>query len=319
MQIEGQEVYVSVSIGLSLAPADTIDADELFCFADTAMYVAKTNQQGLAIYTTEMSESLRSRRTLENRLSGAITRDEFSVVYQPQCDIATGEITAFEALLRWNNDGRIIPPLEFIPLLEGNGQIVEVGQWVFEQACSQAAQWIAQGLPKRVAINISPIQFRDADFIRQVTDTIGQHNLPPQLIELEITEGLLVEDIENTSEKLFELTKLGCRISVDDFGTGYSSLAYLEQLPIDALKIDREFIKDIPAADDGTVAASVIVLGQSLNMEVLAEGVETPDQVAFLKANDCHAYQGNILSAPISGHQCTELMQKFSDHKTTSA
>ena len=282
------------------------------------MYVAKTNQQGLAIYTTEMSESLRNRRSLENRLAGAIRRNEFSVVYQPQCDIATGKITAFEALLRWNNNGEIIPPLDFIPLLEGNGQIVEVGQWVLDQACAQSAQWQAQGLPVRVAVNISPIQFRDANFIRQVKNTIRQHNLPPNLVELEITEGLLVEDIENTSEKLFELKEFGCRISVDDFGTGYSSLAYLKHLPIDVLKIDREFIKDIPSADDGTIAASVIVLGQSLNMEVLAEGVETPDQLEFLKANTCHAYQGNLLSKPIAGKQCIELMEKFSD-KNTSA
>ena len=318
MQIEGQEVYVGVSIGMSLAPTDSTDADELFCFADTAMYVAKTNQQGLAIYTTEMSESLRNRRSLENRLASAIRRNEFSVVYQPQCNIATGEITAFEALLRWNNDGKIISPLEFIPLLEGNGQIVKVGQWVFNQACAQAAQWQAQGLPTRIAINISPIQFRDPNFIREVKNTIGKYNLPPNFVELEITEGLLVEDIENTSEKLFELKEFGCRISVDDFGTGYSSLAYLKHLPIDVLKIDREFIKDIPSADDGTIAASVIVLGQSLNMEVLAEGVETPDQVEFLKTHNCHAYQGNLLSKPITGKKCVELMQKHSDKNTST-
>ena len=318
MQIQGQEVYVGVSIGMSLAPTDTTSADELFSFADTAMYVAKTNQQGLAIYTTEMSESLRNRRSLENRLASAIKRNEFSVVYQPQCDIATGKITAFEALLRWNNDGKTIPPLEFIPLLEGNGQIVEVGQWVFAQACAQSAKWQALGLPARVAINISPIQFRDADFIHHVKKTINKHNLTPNLVELEITEGLLVEDIENTSEKLFELKEFGCRISVDDFGTGYSSLAYLKHLPIDVLKIDQEFIKDIPTADDGTIAASVIVLGQSLNMEVLAEGVETPDQLEFLKTHSCHAYQGNMLSKPITPKQCIELMEKFSD-KNTSA
>ena len=310
MQIEGQEVYVGVSIGMSFAPTDSTNADELFCFADTAMYVAKTNQLGMAIYTTEMSESLRKRRSLENRLAGAIKRGELSVVYQPQCDIVTGEITAFEALLRRNNDGEIIPPLEFIPLLEGSGQIVKVGHWVFDQACIQSAQWQAQGLPARIAINISPIQFRDADFVRRVKDTIQKHDLPPHLVELEITEGLLIEDIENTSKKLFDLKELGCRISVDDFGTGYSSLAYLKHLPIDVLKIDREFIKDIPAGDDGTIAASVIVLGQSLNMEVLAEGVETPDQLRFLKTNNCQAYQGNLLSEPITGDECIELMKE---------
>ena len=172
-----------------------------------------------------MSENLRNRRSLENRLAGAIKRNEFSAVYQPQADIDTGQVTAFEALIRWNNNGKIIPPLEFIPLLEGNGQIVEVGQWVFNQACAQSAKWLALGLPARIAINISPIQFRDADFTRNVKNTIRKHNLPPKLVELEITEGLLIEDIRNTSEKLFELKDLGCRISINDFGTGYSSLA----------------------------------------------------------------------------------------------
>ena len=141
--------------------------------------------------------------------------------------------------------------------------------------------------------------------------------MPPKLVELEITEGLLIEDIKNTSEKLFELKDLGCRISIDDFGTGYSSLAYLKHLPIDVLKIDREFIKDIPSADDGTIAASVIVLGQSLNMEVLAEGVETPAQLEFLKANNCHAYQGNLISKPIAGNACVELMEKLTVKKTS--
>lgn len=318
MQVEGQELYVGVSIGASLAPTDSTNAEELFCFADTAMYVAKTGQQGLAIYTSQMSESLHKRRSLENRLTNAIKRGEFSVVYQPQCDIETGKLTAFEALLRWNNDGKNIPPLEFIPLLEGNGQIVEVGKWILDQACAQAAQWQAAGLLARIAVNISPIQFRDADFTGDVKQTIRKHNLSPSLVELEITEGLLIDDFENTSDKLFVLKKLGCRISVDDFGTGYSSLAYLKHLPIDVLKIDREFIKDIPSADDGTIAASVIVLGQSLNMEVLAEGVETQAQLEFLKANDCHSYQGHLISKPIPGNQCVALMNEFTQQETRS-
>ena len=319
MQIQGQGLYVGVSIGSSLAPVDSTDADELFCFADTAMYVAKTSQQGLATYTPEMTESLRKRRSLENRLAGAIKRNEFSVVYQPQADIASNQVTAFEALIRWNNNGKIIPPLEFVPLLEGNGQIVKVGQWVFNQACAQCAKWLALGRPARIAINISPIQFRDVDFTRHVKDTIRKYNLPANLVELEITEGLLVKDIENTSKKLFELKEFGCRISVDDFGTGYSSLAYLKHLPIDVLKIDREFIKDISSVNDGTIAASVIVLGQSLNMEVLAEGVETPAQLEFLKAKDCHAYQGNLLSKPITGDECIKLVDEITIEKTSPA
>ena len=308
IEIEGQELFVGASIGASFAPAGSSDADELLSFADTAMYVAKTAKQDLAVYTNDMSENLRIRRTLENKLAGAIKRNEFDVVYQPQSDIQTGEMAGFEALLRWTNEGETITPLEFIPLLEGNGKIVEVGQWVLDRACEQAAEWIALGQPTRIAINISPIQFRDANFIQSVKETLQKHDVPPNLIELEITEGLLIQDFNDTSEKLFVLKSLGCRIAVDDFGTGYSSLAYLKHLPIDLLKIDREFIKDIPSADDGTIAACVIVLGQSLGMEVLAEGVETQAQLDFLKANDCHAYQGNLLSEPMPAESCFEFL-----------
>lgn len=304
MDIEGQELYVGVSIGASFAPADSTVAEELLCFADTAMYAAKTAKQGLAIYTNDMSESLRNRRSLENRLAGAIKRNEFEVVYQPQSNLETGKLSGFEALLRWTSEGKSVPPLEFIPLLEGSGKIVEVGHWVLERACEQAAEWLALGAPTRIAVNISPIQFRDANFIQSVKDIIRKHNVPSNLIELEITEGLLIQDFNDTSEKLFELKDLGFRIAVDDFGTGYSSLAYLKHLPIDLLKIDREFIKDIPSADDGTIAACVIVLGKSLCMEVLAEGVETQQQLDFLIENDCNAYQGNLLGKPMSAENC---------------
>jgi len=307
MDIEGQELYVGASIGASFAPADSTVAEELLCFADTAMYAAKTAKQGLAIYTNDMSESVRNRRSLENRLAGAIKRNEFEVVYQPQCDLESGELAGFEALLRWTSEGKTVPPLEFIPLLEGNGKIVEVGRWVLERACEQAAEWLALGSPTRIAVNISPIQFRDRNFIQSVKDIIRSHEIPPSLIELEITEGLLVQDINDTSEKLFELKNLGLRIAVDDFGTGYSSLAYLKHLPIDLLKIDREFIKDIPSADDGTIAACVIVLGKSLCMEVLAEGVETQEQLNFLIQNDCNAYQGNLLGKPMSAENCLQF------------
>ena len=318
MEIEGQELYVGVSIGASFAPNDTTDADELFCFADTAMYVAKTAKKGLAIYTNDMSESLKNRRSLENRLAGAIKRDEFNVVFQPQNNIETGKLAGFEALIRWTSEGANVPPLEFIPILEGNGKIVEVGRWVLDRACKQAADWISRGRPTRVAINISPIQFRDANFIQSVTETLQKYDVPPNLIELEITEGLLIQDFNDTSEKLFVLKELGCRIAVDDFGTGYSSLAYLKHLPIDLLKIDREFIKDIPSADDGTIASCVIVLAQSLGMEVLAEGVETQAQLNFLKEHDCHSYQGNLLGEPMSAEQCFELMSHHRKMKLVS-
>ncbi len=308
MTIENQELHVGVSIGSSLAPRDSQCANELFTFADTAMYEAKEANKGLAMYRSEMTEALLVRRSAENRLAGALKREEFELVFQPQSKIETGEIVGFESLLRWNSEGKRVPPLQFIPLLEGNGKIVEVGQWVLERSCEQAARWNKQGHRVNIAVNISPVQFREANFSKRVIETIRRYDVDPGQVELEITEGLLIQDLENTNQKLFELKQFGTRISVDDFGTGYSSLAYLKHLPIDQLKIDREFIKDIPAHDDGTIASSIIVLGQSLDMEVLAEGVETQTQLDFLKENNCCAYQGNFLGRPLPADACDALL-----------
>lgn len=310
MVVDGHELQVGVSIGASLCPRDSECPEELFTFADTAMYDAKGAKRGLAMYSMEMTEKLRARRSAENRLAGALGREEFRLVYQPQCNIETGAVFGFEALLRWHNDGDDIPPLKFIPLLEGNGKIVEVGQWVLEKACEQVAAWNKAGLDVNMAVNISPIQFREQNFADRIIDIIQKYDINPKSIELEITEGVLIQDLENTTDKLFRLKSFGTRISVDDFGTGYSSLAYLKHLPIDQLKIDRAFIKDIPTHDDGMIASSIIVLGQSLDMEVLAEGVETQSQLDFLKSQTCHAFQGNLLGKPMSPEDCEILLRK---------
>lgn len=310
MHIDGQELHVGVSIGASLCPADTERADELFTFADTAMYDAKVSKAGLALYHPGMTEALRTRRDAESRLAGALGRDEFRVVFQPQAALPSGEIMGFESLLRWKQDGAEVSPLQFIPLLESNGQISQVGQWVLEQSCEQVARWHSQGYMIRSAINISPIQFRQPDFADQIIKTISRYGVDPGYIELEITEGLLIQDLENTADKLFRLKAFGTQISVDDFGTGYSSLAYLKHLPIDQLKIDRTFIKDIPEFDDGTIASSIIVLAQSLDMKVLAEGVETIEQLDFLKSQDCHAWQGNYLGKPMTADQCDAFLEQ---------
>ncbi|MCL4148138.1 UNVERIFIED_CONTAM: hypothetical protein GTU68_038067 [Idotea baltica] len=310
MSIDGHELTVGVSIGASVCPRDSDSADELFTFSDTAMYAAKASKLGLAIYHAEMTEKLLSRRLAEVRLAGALERDEFRLVYQPQSNIETGEIIGFESLLRWRSDGDNVPPLKFIPLLEGNGKIIEVGQWVLDQACQQVAKWHADGRSLGMAVNISPVQFREANFADRVIETVQKYPFDPKLIEVEITEGLLIQDLNDTNEKLFKLKEFGIRISVDDFGTGYSSLAYLKHLPIDQLKIDRTFIKDFPEHDDGTIASSIVVLGQSLDMDVLAEGVETEDQLAFLKSQACDFYQGHLLGVPMSPIACEELLAR---------
>ena len=317
MNIDGHELTVGVSIGASVCPRDSSNADELFTFSDTAMYAAKASKLGLAIYDAEMTEKLLSRRLAEGRLAGALERDEFRLVYQPQSNIETGEIIGFESLLRWRSDGDNVPPLKFIPLLEGNGKIIEVGQWVLDQACQQVAKWHAAGRDLGMAVNISPVQFREPTFADRVIETISKYPFDPKLIEVEITEGLLIQDLNDTNEKLFKLKEFGVRISVDDFGTGYSSLAYLKHLPIDQLKIDRTFIKDFPEHDDGTIASSIIVLGQSLDMDVLAEGVETEEQLAFLRSQACDFYQGHLLGLPMSPKECEELLSQHDEKRAT--
>jgi EAL domain-containing protein (putative c-di-GMP-specific phosphodiesterase class I) len=194
-------------------------------------------------------------------------------------------------------------------MLESTGKIVEVGNWILESACQQAAMWYREGFEFTMAINISPLQFREDDFTRNVIKIIESKNLPPHLIDIEITETMLISDIQQTSRTLNELRDFGTKISVDDFGTGYSSLAYLKDFPIDRLKIDRAFIKDFPCHDDGMIATSIIVLGQSLDLEVLAEGVETQEQFTFLKKHLCNSYQGHFFSMPIEPKACLQLLR----------
>jgi len=199
---------------------------------------------------------------------------------------------------------------EFIPLLESTGKIVEVGDWILESACEQAAQWHREGFDFSMAINISPVQFREDGFAQKVINIIESKNIPPALIDIEITESMLIDDIDQTSRVLKQLRDFGTKVSVDDFGTGYSSLAYLKDFPIDRLKIDRTFIKDFPHHDDGMIATSIIVLGQSLDLEVLAEGVETREQYELLKKHFCNSFQGHYFSTPIEPAACLEMLRE---------
>ncbi len=316
MVFENTKLEVGASVGASFCPHDSISADELFTFADTAMYEAKFNGLDFSLYQTWMTDDLVKRKRVESKLAGALDRDEFSVVYQPQYRVGDNKIIGFEALMRWNRDGSVVAPSEFIPLLESSGKIIEVGQWILEQSCKQVERWAKKGFDIRVAVNISPVQFRDSMFYERVTETISRYDISPSLIDLEITEGVIIHDIERTSEVLSRLSEYGCMISVDDFGTGYSSLAYLKKFPIDRLKIDRVFIKDFPGHDDGMIAASIIVLGLSLGMEVLAEGVETDAQLEFLRHQDCLMFQGNLRSVPISPEKCLALLEENKQQRT---
>ncbi len=309
MNIDNSELHVGASIGASLCPVDSNSPDELFTFADTAMYAAKFDGQDIVIYQSWMTEELVARKRVESQLSGALSRDEFHLVYQPQVSFDGDQINGFEALVRWNHNGVTVSPADFIPMLESSGKIVEVGNWIFEEACEQAAIWHRLGFEFTMAINISPAQFREDDFARNVIKVIISKNIPPHLIDIEITETMLIADIEQTSRTLKQLRDFGTKISIDDFGTGYSSLAYLKDFPIDRLKIDRTFIKDFPKFEDGMIASSIIVLGQSLDLEVLAEGVETQEQKEFLKKHLCNSYQGHVFSPPIEPAECLEMLQ----------
>ena len=308
MRLGTSELHVGASIGASLCPVDSSHPDELFTFADTAMYAAKFDDKDIVIYEAWMTEQLVERKRVESRLSAALQRDEFHLVYQPQVDFSTNRIKGFEALVRWNHNGETVSPADFIPLLESTGKIVEVGNWILQEACEQAAKWYREGFNCSMAINISPLQFREDDFTRRVVRTIEAADVPPELIDIEITETMLISNIEQTSRTLKQLRDFGTKVSVDDFGTGYSSLAYLKDFPIDRLKIDRTFIKDFPKHDDGMIATSIIVLGQSLDLEVLAEGVETVEQLQFLKEHMCDAYQGHFFSPPVEHEICTQML-----------
>lgn len=303
----GEELYLDASIGICICPEMTEIPDELMAFADTAMYHAKQAKQTHKLYEPSMTDQIIHRINMQEKLSRALKHEEFRLVFQPQFDMSDGTVTSVEALLRWAHDGRIIPPSEFIPLLESSGEIVQVSRWIVEQCCVQICQWREAGFDIRISINLSTVEFGDNDFVESVADCIEQFQINASCLEFEITESLMIENVEETIERITRLKELGASISVDDFGTGYSSLSYLKQLPIDRLKIDRTFVKDIPHSDDGLLASSIIVLGQALGMKVIAEGVETKEQLQFLVEKGCDEYQGFLLSPPISAAECQEF------------
>ncbi|WP_211340540.1 sensor domain-containing protein [Mesobacillus subterraneus] len=304
-----QEYYITPSIGISLYPNDGKDAETLIKNADEALYSVK--EKGKAhyqFYRTEMNATGVNVITLEAHLRKAIERNELELYYQPQIDLATKEITSFEALLRWNNSELgFISPAEFIPLAEDTGLIIPIGNWVIDKACRQIKEWTEKAdKPIRIAVNISPKQFLQIDLVRIIKNSIEQYSIDPSLLEIEITEGAM-QDTKETIPILKKLKDLGIKISVDDFGTGYSSLSYLKQFPIDVLKIDQSFIRDIKYnGKDAAIITTIIHLGKSLGMEVIAEGVEEQGQVDFLVGVDCEKAQGYYFARPLKVRDAEE-------------
>lgn len=313
-----QEYYITPSIGISLYPNDGRDSETLIKNADEALYSVK--EKGKAhyqFYRADMQSTGVNVIVLEAHLRKAIERDELELYYQPQINLFTNEIKSFEALLRWNSkELGFVSPAEFIPLAEDTGLIIPIGNWVIDRACRQIKEWNEKaGKPIRIAVNISPKQFLQLDLVRIIKNAIDQYKIQPSLLEIEITEGAM-QDTKETIPILKKLKDLGITISVDDFGTGYSSLSYLKQFPIDVLKIDQSFVRDIKYNDkDAAIITTIIHLGKSLGMEVVAEGVEEQSQVDFLLAADCEKAQGFYFARPLRAHEAEDkfiLRQKTS-------
>ena len=311
VRVAGQQCRVTASIGIAMYPDDAKDVNALMKHADMAMYRAKQEgKNGFQFYSPTIGAISEQRLQFETDLREAVVRDELSLHYQAKVDMRSGEIRGVEALMRWSHPqfGEVTPS-QFIPIAEESGLIVPLGLWAMRTACAQTVAWLAEGLPPLcMAVNLSPRQFLDpglVDSIRQVLDETG---MPPTLLELEITESVMLHDIETAVRKLMEIRKLGVRLAVDDFGTGYSSLSQLKRFPIDALKIDRSFISGIPTdKDDMAITEAILSLGKTLGVTLVAEGVETIEQQTFLQRHACHEMQGFYFSRPIPPEQFAEF------------
>ncbi|MCC6715065.1 MAG: EAL domain-containing protein [Gammaproteobacteria bacterium] len=312
--LEGQDVYVTPSIGITLFPHDDDNVDGLLKNADAAMYQVKANgRNGYQFFTAGMNERAVERIRIESGLRQAIERGEFLLHYQPKVSLQSGRLQGVEALVRWlRPDAGIVSPGQFIPVAEDSGLIIPIGEWVLRKALAQARVWLDSGLPvPRLAVNICARQFRQCDVATMVADALRQSGLDGSCLEVEITESVLMEDTDATVATLQRLKELGVSIAIDDFGTGYSSLNYLKRFPIDTLKIDRSFVSDIPYdQDDAVITRAIIGLAHNLRRTVIAEGVETHEQVRFLRENRCDEAQGYLFSAPISTMHMTGYLER---------
>jgi diguanylate cyclase (GGDEF)-like protein/PAS domain S-box-containing protein len=312
--LEGKETYVTASVGVTLYPVDSDNAEALVVNADAAMYRAKEQgRNNYQYFTRDMNERAIQRVQMEAALRQALEREEFRLFYQPKVDLVTGKICGFEALLRWQHpDKGMVLPGEFIPVLEETGLIVPTGEWVLRTACVQIQAWQKAGLKvPPISVNLSARQFEQKSLKTAVRQILRETKVDPSLVEFEITESLLMNDPEGAARTLHSLKESGVKLSMDDFGTGYSSLGYLKRFPIDALKIDRTFVRDISTdADDATLTRAIINLAQTLRLKVIAEGVETEDQLAFLRDNGCDEMQGYLFARPAGAEECEQMLRE---------
>ena len=313
----GKEMVVTASIGINLYPIDDTNVKSLLKNADTAMYHAKDKgRNNYQFYNREMGARLELRLELEHELRHALERDEFMLLYQPQVDVQQNRIVGIEALIRWQHPERgMVPPDQFIGLAEETGLIVPIGEWVLQQACEQTRALQDLGMPPvNISVNLSVRQLRDASLIDKVMQTLQESGLEAARLDLEITESMLMSDIDSVKQTLRDLSRLGLTISVDDFGTGHSSLAYLKQFPISTLKIDRSFIRDVPEdKDDVSITIAIINMARGLGIKTVAEGVEIAEQLEFLKTQNCNLMQGYYFSKPVSYDEIVELLREQQD------
>lgn len=304
MQFMGQRVYVTVSVGISVFPGDGSTASELVRFADTAMFKVKEKRNGFQFYESGMEKLIAQKMYMENELRNALKKNEFIMYYQPQMELGTGRISGMEALIRWQHPKRgMVPPLEFILLAEETGLIIELGEWVLRHTCMQIREWLDKGYtPLQFAVNLSGRQFEDGHLTQKIDSILNETGVPPGLLELEITESAIMENPDAAIPILEEIKNMGISLAIDDFGTGHSSLNYLRKFPIDILKIDRSFVKDVmTSAEEAAIVKGIIALAKSLNLKVIAEGVETEEQKTFLLNSACDFIQGYYLYKPLAG------------------
>jgi diguanylate cyclase (GGDEF)-like protein len=310
--IDGHDLHVTASIGVSVFPDDGRDAETLIQNADTAMYQAKENgHQSYKFFTSAMNERAVARQSIEEGLRRALERHEFTLHYQPKINLKTRSITGAEALLRWTHPVRgPVSPGQFIPVAEDCGLILPIGNWVLSEACRQAQAWRDAGLPLgTMAVNISAMEFRDEHFLEGVFSILEETKLSPHSLELELTESVLMKRAESTEAVLAALKAKGVQVAVDDFGTGYSSLSYLRKFPIDSLKIDQSFVRQITTSPDETsIVTAILSMAQSLKLRVVAEGVETQTELNFLLAHNCEEAQGYYFSRPVPADQFAKLL-----------
>ncbi len=311
--LDGQEVRTSTSIGVSVCPPEKADPDIMFTHADFALYRAKAEGRGnWEFFDEKMNAQRNARKELEADLERAMADDQFTLFYQPKVHAVTGDLTGVEALIRWHHPEKgLIPPVDFIPIAESVGKIVELGEWVMQTACAQHVAWCKAGLaPIPVSVNLSAVQFKNGGLADTVQKVTSEHGVDPKYLELEITESTIIHNLDDVVRQLEELHALGYRISIDDFGTGYSSLAYLRRFPIDALKIDRSFVSNMTDnPDDASITAAIVSLASNLGIDVVAEGVETHDQLALLRRQGCAEVQGYLFKPPVPADEFVEWLQ----------